>query len=89
MHPSGGHGAGHGPIPEKFLMCGVGVYSLLSNLPLLMSHRDQGFYRGWAGEGAPPPDNIVPVQSHPGPKPMSLVLDRFNYDWTSVSKQIN
>ena len=31
---------------------------------------------GWVGEGVPPPDNIVPVQSHPGPKAITLVLDR-------------
>ena len=47
-------------------MHGVDAYSLLSSLSLLMSQGFQDFYRGWAGEGAPPPDNIVPVQSLPG-----------------------
>ena len=55
-------GQGAGPIPEKFLMHGVDVHSLLSRVPLLTSCRAQSFYRGWAGGGVPPPDNIVPVQ---------------------------
>ena len=48
------------------LMHGIDAYSLLSSLPLLTSHKAQGFYRGWVGEGAPAADNIVPVQSRPG-----------------------
>ena len=56
-------------------MHGVDVYSLLSSLSLLVSHGAQSFYRGWAGAGAPPPDNIVPVHSHPEPNPRGLVLD--------------
>ena len=57
-------------------MHGVDVYSLLSSLALLMSQEVQGFYRGWAEEEAPPPDNIVPVWSHPGFRPISLAQDR-------------
>ena len=57
-------------------MHGVDAYSLLSSLPLLTSHWAQDFYRGWAEEGAPPPDNIVPVQGHPE--------NRFNYGWKQV-----
>ena len=71
-----GHRSEHEPIPEKFLMHGVDVYSLLSSLPLLTSQEGQGFYRGWAGEGAPPPDNIVPVWNHPGLRPTGLAQDR-------------
>ena len=71
-----GHGSGLEPIPEKFIMHGVDAYSLLSSLPLLISQGTQGFYRGWAGEGAPPPDNIVPVWNHPGLWPIDLVQDR-------------
>ena len=76
MPPQQGHRSGREPIPKKFLIHGVDAYSLLSNLPLLMSQEVQGFYRGWAGEGAPPPGNIVPVWSHPGPRPMGLTQDR-------------
>ena len=57
-------------------MHGVDAYSLLSSLPLLISQEAQDFYRGWAGEGAPPPDNIVSVWNHTGPRPISLVQDR-------------
>ena len=57
-------------------MHGVDAYSLLSSLPLLTSQEVQGFYRGWAEEGALAPDNIVPVWNHPGPRPTGLVQDR-------------
>ena len=59
--PQQGCGSGHEPIPEKFIMHGVDAYSLLSSLPLLTSQGVQGFYRGWAEEGAPPPGNVVSV----------------------------
>ena len=62
MPPKPGQGSGCEPIPEKFLMHDVYAY------PLLTSLRAQGFYRGWAGEGTPPPGNIVLVWSHPGPR---------------------
>ena len=45
-------------------MQGVDAYSLLSSLPLLTSQEVQGFYRGWAGEGAPPPDNSPHLEPH-------------------------
>ena len=57
-------------------MHGIDVYSPLSSLPLLMSQEGQDFYRGWAGEGAPPTGNIVPVWNYPGIKPTGLVQDR-------------
>ena len=63
-------------IPEEFLMHGVNAYSLLFSLHLLMSQEGQGFYRGWAGEGAPPPGNIVPVWNHLGTRPTGLVQGR-------------
>ena len=74
--PQSGCGLGCGPIPEKFLMHGVDVYSLLSSLPLLMSQEVQGFYRGLAEEGTLPPGNIVPVWSHPGLRLIGLAQDR-------------
>ena len=57
-------------------MHGVDAYFLLSSLPLLTSQAVQGFYIGWAEEGAPPPGNTVPVWSHPGPRPIGLAEDR-------------
>ena len=57
-------------------MHGVDAYSLLSRLPLLTSQEVQGFYSGWAEEGAPPPGNIVPVWSYPGLRPIGLAQDR-------------
>ena len=76
LESPGGHGSGCGPIPEKFLMYGVYVYSLVSSLPLLTSQRAQGFYRAEQERGTSASDNIVPVQSLPGPKPIDLVPDR-------------
>ena len=57
-------------------MHGADVYSLLFSLPPLTSQEVQGFYRDWAGEGTPLPDNIVPVWNHSGPRPTDLVQDR-------------
>ena len=74
--PQPGCGSGRELIPEKFLMHGVDAYPPLSSLPLLTSQGAQGFYRSWAGDGAPLPGNIVPVLSHPGPRPMGLTQDR-------------
>ena len=76
-----GHGSGHEPIPEKFLIHGVDVYSLLSSLPLLTSQEVQNFYRGWAGEGAPPPDNIVPAGTIQGSGPLAWFMTENRFDY--------
>ena len=59
---------GYKPIPEKFLMHGVDVYPSLSSLPVLMSHLTQDYLWGLGRKGIPPPSNIVPHWSHPGPQ---------------------
>ena len=55
-------------MPEKFLMHGADVHPSLSSLPLLMSHLAQDYLWRLGKRGIPPPSNIVPGWSHPGPQ---------------------
>ena len=46
-------------------MHGVGVYSLQSSWPLLMSHQGLRFLQGLGKRGAPPPSKIISVHNYP------------------------